>query len=199
MALTTLNIVPLTDNRNGRIFLNTNEGDPLQSSYSSGSSEQFQSLERHLSLQAGSDENHISVSLETFSSYEVEGHPPTVLRFRSKGNVEVPYGSSIQAQAIVEEWISMGFQVVNLPVGKTLAVRVSGIIDSPGSGVEVRFNGGNQSYSFESGLFSKDLNLSEGEYILTGAYNLNMIFPDADPLSSCPITLQAQVEILGVR
>ncbi|MBD2105619.1 hypothetical protein [Nodosilinea sp. FACHB-13] len=199
MALTTLNIVPMTDNRNGRIFLGTNEGDPLQSSYNIDSSEQFKPLERRLSLQSGSDENHISVSLETFSSYGIEGHSPTVLQFRSEGNVEVPYGSSIQAQAIVEEWISMGFQVVNLPVGKTLAVRVSGIIDSPGSGVEVRFNGGNKSYSFESGLFSKDLNLSEGEYVLTGAYNLNMIFPDADPLSSCPITLQAQVEILGVR
>jgi hypothetical protein len=199
MALTTLNIVPMADNRNGRIFLGTGQGDPLQSSYNIDSSEQFKPLERHLSLQEGSDENHISVSLKTSSSYGVEGHSPTVLQFRSEGNVEVPYGSSIQAQAIVEEWISMGFQVVNLPVGKTLAVRVSGIIDSPGSGVEVRFSGGDKPYSFESGPFSKDLNLSEGEYILTGAYNLNMIFPDADPLSSCPITLQAQVEILGLR
>jgi hypothetical protein len=199
MALTTLNVVPMADNRNGRIFLGTGQGDPLQSSYNVDSSEQFKPLERHLSLQEGSDENHISVSLKTSSSYGVEGHSPTVLQFRSEGNVEVPYGSSIHAQAIVEEWISMGFQVVNLPVGKTLAVRVSGIIDSPGSGVEVRLSGGNKPYSFESGLFSQDLNLSEGEYVLTGAYNLNMIFPGADPLSSCPIILQAKVEILGVR
>ncbi|MBW4461921.1 MAG: hypothetical protein KME47_17020 [Nodosilinea sp. WJT8-NPBG4] len=199
MALTTLNVVPMADNRNGRIFIGTGQGDPLQSSYNVDSSEQFRLLERQLNLQAGSDENCISVNLKTFSSYGLEGHSPTVLQFRSEGNVEVPYGSSIQAQAIVEEWISMGFQVVNLPTGKTLTVRLSGIIDSPGSGVEVRFSGGDKTYSFGSGLFSKDLELSEGEYILTGAYNLNMVFPGADPLSSCPIIVHAKVEILGVR
>lgn len=199
MALTTLNVVPMADNRNGRIFLGTGQGDPLQSSYNIDSSEQFRPLERQLNLQAGSDENHISVSLKTFSSYGFEGHSPTLLQFRSEGNVEVPYGASIQAQAIVEEWISMGFQVVSLPAGKSLTVRLSGIIDSPGSGVEVRFNGGDRPYSFESGLFSQDLELAEGEYILTGAYNLNMVFPGADPLSSCPMILHAKIEILGVR
>lgn len=201
MTIATLNVMPMADNRNGRIFLGTGQGDPLQSSYNIDSSEQFQPLERHLSLQEGSDENHISVSLKTASSYGFDSQSQTILQFKSEGNVDVPFGSSIQAQAIVEEWISMGFQVVDLPPRKTLTVRLSGIIDSPGSGVEIRFNSSQrgQSRAFGGGDFKEVFELPEGEYTITGAYNLNMIFPGADPLSSCPILLEAKLEILGIR
>ena len=154
-----------------------NRNDARQNSYNVDPGEnKYAPISRKLSETDGSGSGRIAATLETSSEFTgyVKG-ACTGLRFSSSGMVGLPENQEIAATGIVQDRIQMGIRV-----GTAGKVRLTASVESDLDIVKISFSGPSLAKPVEIfDNYDQTLDVTPGEYSLTGAYQLAVRLPNA--------------------
>jgi hypothetical protein len=184
-----------SDNRSGSIKAQSGgKSDSRDDNYNIDPGKPYGKVTRTLAERHGTGDAQIEVSLVTsseFVDYQKEKHECARLVFKSKGTIKLPKDAKAQALGVVQDSIAMGFRVE-----QPCKVQLTASVVSDMDVAEIRLQGP----AFDTPIriydeYDEPLDLSvPGEYILKGAYQLNVRLPNSS-LGGRPLTVEMEATL----
>jgi hypothetical protein len=184
-----------SDNRSGSITAKGGDkSDPRDDNYNVDPGKRFGKVTRTLAERGGTGDGQIEVSLETsseFAGFQKEKYECDRLVFKSKGTIKLPKDAKAQALGVVQDSIAMGFRVE-----QPCKVQLTATVMSDMDVAEIRLQGP----SFDTPIriyddYDGTLDITvAGEYILKGAYQLNVRLPNTS-LGGRPLTVEMEATL----